>query len=469
MAKSAAATAAVVRSPARSAIKKVVKRRLENGLTIVLREMHASPVTSFCVWYRVGSRDEHLGITGASHWVEHMMFKGTQRFDETELDRLVSREGGARNAFTWIDFTCYYETMPADRIALAVDLEADRMANSRFAPREVESERTVILNEREMYENSPGFRLNEEMQAAAFRVHPYGHEVIGHVTDLKGMSRDDLFAHYRRHYTPDNAVVSVAGDFVTKEMLALIEKHFGRLKPAKPAKPAKSAKSTKGRKSAPRRIEEPAQRGERRVVVRGEGETHYLSLAFHAPAATDSDYMALVALDSVLCGASGLSFFGGGTSNRSSRLSRALVDGGIAADIGGGVVPTIDPFLYSIGGTLLPGRRIEEMEDAIWAEIERVRTEPVDAAELEKALKQTRAQVAFSTETVTNQAFWLGFAEIIGDQSWFDQFLDRLARITPADVLAAAQRYLSRDNVTVGTYLGNGSATTDAADASLEE
>lgn len=439
---------------------KVVKRRLKNGLTIVLREMHASPVTSFCVWYRVGSRNEHLGITGASHWVEHMMFKGTQRFDETELDRLVSREGGARNAFTWIDFTCYYETMPADRIALAIDLEADRMVHSRFAPREVESERTVILNEREMYENSPGFRLNEEMQAAAFRVHPYGHEVIGHTVDLERMSRDDLFAHYRRYYSPDNAVVSVAGDFKTKEMLALIEKHFTRLKPAAPA-PQRSA--------ARRRIQEPTQRGERRVIVRGEGETHYLSLAFHAPAATDPDYMALVALDSVLCGASGLSFFGGGTSNRSSRLSRALVDGGIAADIGGGVLPTIDPFLYSIGGTLLPGRRIQEMEAAIWAEIERVRTEPVDAAELEKALKQTRAQVAFSTETVTNQAFWLGFAEIIGDQSWFDSFLDRLAQVTPADVLSVAQHYLSRDNVTVGTYFGSGSPSGETDDVSSED
>jgi len=430
---------------------KVVKRRLKNGLTIVLREMHASPVTSFCVWYRVGSRNEHLGITGASHWVEHMMFKGTQRFDETELDRLVSREGGARNAFTWIDFTCYYETMPADRIALAVDLEADRMANSRFAPREVASERTVILNERDMYENSPGFRLNEEIQAAAFRVHPYGHEVIGHVADLKSMTRDDLFAHYRRYYTPDNAIVSVAGDFAARDMLALIEKHFGKIKTA-PKTQAVRAKKAR----TPLRIEEPPQRGERRVVVRGEGETHYLSLAFHAPAADDPDYMALVALDSVLCGASGLSFFGGGTSNRSSRLSRALVDGGIAADIGGGVLPTIDPFLYSIGGTLLPGRHIQEME-------------AVDAAELEKALKQPRAQVAFSTETVTNQAFWLGSAQIIGDQSWFDSFLDRLAQVTPADVLSVAQRYLSRDNVTVGTYFGSGSPSGEADDASSED
>ncbi|MCX6017723.1 MAG: pitrilysin family protein [Chloroflexi bacterium] len=439
----------------KSSAKSVIRRRLKNGLTVVLKEMHAAPVISFCVWYRVGSRDEHLGITGASHWVEHMMFKGTKRFNETELDRLVSREGGARNAFTWIDFTAYYETMPADRIELAIDLEADRMVNSRFDMREVNSERTVILNEREMYENSPGFRLNEEMQAAAFRVHPYGHEVIGHVTDLRSMTRDDLYAHYQRHYAPGNAVITVAGDFTARDMLAMIEKYFSKIKP--------NVATPKKRAAVRPRIVEPAQRGERRIIVRGEGETNYLQMAFHAPAADDVDYMALVALDSVLCGASGLSFFGGGTSNRSSRLSKALVDGGYAADIGGGVLPTVDPFLYTISGTVMPGKSIEEMETAIWAEIERIRTQPVENAELEKALKQTRAQVAFSTETVTNQAFWLGFAEIIDDHTWFDTFLERLAHVTREDVQRVAQRYLTRDNVTVGAYLGSGPATGDAS------
>jgi zinc protease len=192
------------------------------------------------------------------------------------------------------------------------------------------------------------------------------------------------------------------------------------------------------------------------VVIKGEGDTHYLQLAFHAPAANDPDYMALVALDSVLCGASGLSFFGGGTSNRSSRLSKAVVDTGWAADIGGGVVPTIDPYLYSIGGTVMPDKRIEDVEAALWAEIDRVKSHPVEQSELAKALKQTRAQVAFGTETVTNQAFWLGFSEVIQNYNWFTTFLDRLAQVTVQDVQRAAQRYLSRDNVTVGYYLAQG-------------
>ncbi len=399
----------------------IVKKTLKNGLTVVLKEIRTTPVTAFCVWYRVGSRNEHLGITGASHWVEHMMFKGTQKYGEAEMDRMVSREGGVRNAFTWVDFTAYYETMPSDKIDMAIALEADRMVNTRFNPKEVASERTVIINEREMYENSPGFRLAEELQATAFRVHPYGHEVIGHVSDLKTMTRDDLYGHYRRYYAPNNAIVSVSGDFDSTEMMARIEKLFGKIKPSQGI-PKQHA-------------EEPPQRGQRRVTVKGEGDTHYLSLSFHAPSATHPDYMALVALDSVLCGASGLSFFGGGTSNRSSRLSKALVDAEWMADVGGGVVPTIDPFLYSIGGTVMPGKRIEDVEARIWAEIERARSEPVTQAELDRALKQTRAQVAFGTETVTNQAFWLGFSEMIQDYSWFSGFLDRLAKVTVDDVL----------------------------------
>ena len=419
------------------------KTKLPNGLTIVLKEMHAAPVTSFCVWYRVGSRNEHLGITGASHWVEHMMFKGTPKYNEAEMDRMVSREGGVRNAFTWIDFTAYYETMPSDKIDLAVTLEADRMVNSKFDAKEVGSERVVIINEREGNENSPLFRLFEEMQSAAFKVHPYGHEVIGHMADLRRMSREDLHGHYQKFYAPNNAIVTVAGDFKRAEMLAKINKLYGKLKPSKSA-------------IMPVNAPEPDQRGERRVTVKGEGQTNYLALAFHAPAATHADYMPLVALDSVLCGASGLSFFGGGTSNRSSLLSKTLVDTGLFADIGGGVVPTIDPFLYSLAGTVMPGKNINECEQALWGEIEKVRQAKLLQSDLDKAIKQTKAQVAFGTETVTNQAFWLGFSEVVADYGWFTTYLDRLSAVTVDDVLRVAEKYLTRDNVTVGQYLAQG-------------
>ena len=435
-----------LKSTARSKVKRfsggITHTVLPNGLTVIAKEMHAAPVTAFCVWYRVGSRNEHGGITGISHWVEHMMFKGTQRYSETDLDRLVSRDGGSRNAFTWIDFTAYYETMPSNKIDLAIELEADRMVHSRFDPKEVDSERIVIINERQGNENSPWFRLGEEVQAAAFRAHPYGHEIIGHMRDLETMTRDDLFGHYRKHYAPNNAVVAVAGDFDVQDMLRKIEKHYGKLKPSDNVPPVTAA--------------EPEQKGERRVTVKGEGDTNYLTLAFHAPHATQADYMPLVALDSVLCGASGLSFFGGGTSNRSSRLSKALVDTGLAADAGGSALPTIDPFLYSIGATVMPGRTVNDVETAIWGEIERIQRDGVSQAELDKAIKQTRAQVAFSTETVTNQAFWLGFSEIVADHTWFTTFLERLTPVTPDDVQRIARTCLTHENVTVGAYLAQG-------------
>ncbi len=418
---------------------KPIKVRLANGLTILLKEMHAAPVTTLNVWYRVGSRNEHPGITGISHWVEHMMFKGTPSFNEAEMDRLITREGGQRNAFTWIDFTCYYETMPADKIDLAIEIEADRMVNTQFRKREVESERTVIINERQMYENGPSFRLSEEVQAAAFKVHPYGHEVIGHECDLHSMTRDALAAHYATYYSPANAVICVAGAFDAADMLAKLRRAFGKHKA--------------GPKAPPVTAVEPVQKGERRVTVRGEGSTNYLTMAFAAPPATHADFFALVALDSVLCGASGLSFFGGGTSNRSSRLSKALVDTGLSADIGGGVAPTIDAHLYSLSATVMPGKTVSEVETTLWDQIELVKKSGITRSELDKAIKQTRAQFAFGTETVTNQAFWLGFCEMFADYTWFDKYMPHLQRVTLADVQRVANQILNRDHVTVGLYV----------------
>ena len=445
----------------------ITKAVLPNGMLLMLREMHAAPVTSFWVWYRVGSRNEHLGITGISHWVEHMLFKGTPNYTESELDRLISRDGGVRNGMTWLDWTTYYETMPSHKIDLALNIEADRMINSLIDPKEVESERTVIINERQGSENSPVFRLMEEVQAAAFKVHPYGNEVIGHMSDLTTMTREDLYTHYRMYYAPNNAIASVAGDFDTGEMLDKLEKIYGKLKSADHIPPVTAA--------------EPSQRGERRVQVKGEGSTDYLLLAFHAPPTTrkaddangstarrgtsrqaralaaHEDFFPLVALDSVLSGASGLSFFGGGTSNRSSRLSKALVDTGLAADIGAGVTPTVDPYLYSFFATVQQGKDINEVERVLWAELDKVKEQSVTQAELDKAIKQTKAQFAFGSESVTSQAFWLGFSEIFADYAWFTSYVDNLTAVGVDDVKRVANQYLTHDNVTVGHYRPQGS------------
>ncbi len=173
----------------------VVKTQLSNGLTILVKEAHAAPVASFWVWYRVGSRNEHLGITGISHWVEHMLFKGTPTFPKGAIDKAIAREGGASNGLTWHDFTTYFATLPAERIELEVRIEADRMNNALFDPDETASERIVIISERQGSENSPAFLLGEELMGAAFRVHPYGATTIGHMCDLETMTRDQLVVH----------------------------------------------------------------------------------------------------------------------------------------------------------------------------------------------------------------------------------------------------------------------------------
>ncbi len=426
----------------------VTQVQLDNGLTVVLKEMHHAPVISWWVFYRVGSRNEIPGVTGASHWVEHMMFKGTPRFPAGELDRAISRDGGEWNAFTWIDCTAYHETMPADRIEIGLQLEADRMVNALFDPEEVASERTVIISERQGAENSPLFLLGEEMQSAAYRVHPYRHEVIGDMADLEHMSRDDLYNHYRRFYHPNNAIAVAVGDFDTKAMLARVRDLYESIPPGDPPPPVLR--------------EEPEQRGARRVTVEREGTTAFVSFACHAPVAAADDFFRMLIMDSVLSGASGLSFTGGGVSNKTSRLYKALVETELAASVSGGMAPSIDPYLYSITATVRPERTPAEVEAVLLAEIDRIMREPFSEEELAKAKRQAKALFAYSSESMTDQAIWLGFSHIVaGGIAWFESYLDRLLSVTAGEVQDVAQRYLKPSRRTLGWFVplgGNGAA-----------
>jgi zinc protease len=414
------------------------KTILDNGLTVVLKEMHHAPVATFMIWYRVGSRNERPGITGVSHWVEHMMFKGTPRFPGELLDRLISREGGFWNAFTWLDYTAYYETMPSGRIDIAMQLEADRMTNTLMEPDEVESERTVILSERAMYENEPRFLLNEEVTAVAFRVHPYHHEVIGDTVDLQTMSRDDLYTYYRRHYVPSNAIVVMVGDFESAAMLARVQELFGSIPDGEPSSPIVRS--------------EPHQSGERRVTVNGPGDTAYLTHAYRAPNAAHPDYCPLVLLNAAFAGGGSLGMFSGG-SNRSSRLYKALVSTELAAGAHGSLGPTVDPFLYTISAVVRSSRTLAEVEAALDAELARLAAEPITQAELNKALKRAKAQFAFAGESISGQAQIIGAAEATTDDyRWFETVLDRLNEVTLEDIERVRQTYLHKGSRTVGWY-----------------
>jgi len=415
------------------------KTTLSNGLTVFLKEIHTAPLVSSWVWYRVGSKDETTGRTGISHWTEHMQFKGTPKFPAKILDKAVSRDGGFWNAFTYMDWTTYFETMPADKIDLALRLEADRMTNSLFPPREVASERTVIISEREGSENEPLFRLGEAITHAAFRVHPYHHEILGDKADLRTMTREDLYRHYKTYYVPNNAVMAVAGDFDTQSMLARIRELFEPI-PAG-ATPPRLARH------------EPQQAGELTLNVEGPGETTYLQVAYRFPAASHPDFYALSVLDSLLAGPSSLNMFGGGISNRTSRLYRALVEKEFAVGVSGGASATVDPYLYTFTLTVHPKRNPQEALAALDAEIARVREARVAKAEITRAIKQARAIFAYGSESITNQGFWMGYSEMFANYNWFLTYLDKLAAVTPADVQRVASATFRPQSRVVGTYL----------------
>jgi len=412
---------------------------LANGLKVLLKEIHTAPIISSWLWYRVGSKDEVPGRTGISHWVEHMQFKGTPQFPANILDKAVSREGGSWNAFTYMDWTAYFETMPADKIDLALRLESDRMANSQFEASEVASERTVIISEREGSENEPLFQLGEAIQHAAFRIHPYHHEVIGDMADLHTMTRDDLYDHYRSYYVPNNAVMAVAGDFETDKMLARIKELFEPIPAGK--EPSRLARS------------EPPQNGEVRLSVEGPGATTYAQVCYRFPAASHPDFFPLSVLDSLLAGPSNLNMFSGGISNKTSRLYRALVDKQLAVSIHGGSQATIDPFLYTISMTVHPKCKAEEALAAVEKEIQRVREEKVTKEEIARAIKQARALFAYGSENISNQGFWLGYSEMFANYEWFLTYLEKLSKVTVKDVQRVANEYFKPQSRVVGVYV----------------
>lgn len=415
----------------------VRETRLPNGLLVLTRELHHAPVASFWVWYRVGARNEVPGITGISHWVEHMLFKGTRTFGPGEVFRQVTANGGTLNGFTWIDYTTYFETLPSDRLDLALRIESDRMANSVFDPDEVTSERTVILSEREGHENEPTWHLDEEVTAAAFKVHPYGNGVIGWKCDLETMTRDDLYGHYRRYYGPHNAIAVAVGDFQTDRLLGRVEELFGSI-------PA-------GEAAAPVRSIEPRQEGERRIRLRRPTPVNYLQVAYQAPNAASADAFPMLVLDAILSGAKSMGMMGGrAPMGRSARLYRAMVDTGIATSARSSFALTRDPFVLDLSVTLRHGVALAEAERALFAVIEGLAAEGPTDEELARAKKQVRAQFAYGTETVTSQAYWLGSMECVAGYGLFGELLRRFDAVVADDVKRVAGEYLTERRRTVG-------------------
>ncbi len=424
------ALALLILFPAPGVGVEILERTLENGLKVLLVEEHKAPVATFHVWYRVGSRNDRLGATGVSHFLEHMMFKGTPSTGAKEFTRIIQRNGGTDNAFTSHDYTGYYTNIAADRIHLPVALEADRMVNLLIKEADVRTEKDVVLEERRLRtEDDPSSAVVEETYAAAFRAHPYGNPIIGWMEEIRQLSREDLLQHYRTYYAPNNAVVVAVGDFNREALFARIREAFGKI-PRRPAPPAV-------------RSVEPPQQGERRVVVKREAKVAFLIVGYHTPTLSHPDSFALEVLASVLA------------DGKSSRLYRSLVYEQQVALYAGASNDRLsaDPSLFSLYAAALPGKGSEVVERALYAEVERLQREPVSERELQKAKNQLEADFILSQDSIFSLARQIATHEIVASWREWERYVPGIRAVTAADVQRVAGAYLRADNRTVGVLV----------------
>jgi zinc protease len=414
---------------------------LDNGLKVLLQETHAAPLVSVWCWYKVGSRDEDPGLTGVSHWVEHMNFKGSTNIPRDQVKGIIERYGGSWNGYTWIDQTTYTETATRDALDQMLFIEAERMSSCLYDPEDVASERTVIISELQGGENEPEQLLDQEVTATAFRIHGYRHPTIGWLPDLQSMTREDLYGHYRRFYVPNNATLVLVGDFDSRDALRRVEARFGSLAPG----------------DVRRRVEpiEPDAYGERRVIVARPGTAAYLRIALRAPGLGDADFPAMLALDAVLTGAKGVNIWSSlrtPAPQRQARLYRALVDAGLASAVSGNLAPTAHPFLYTVSATATEGTSLTQLEETTTMALDGVRRDGITAEELNRAKRQLHARLVFESDSVTSIAHQLGFFETIASWRAFHALPRRIEAVTLDQVNAAAASRLGAHQRTVGWF-----------------
>jgi zinc protease len=416
--------------PETAAATQVQEFVLDNGLKVLLLEDHKSPAVTFQVWYRVGSRNEKDGKSGLSHFLEHMLFKGTQKMKPEEYSRIIAKNGGRSNAFTSSDVTVYFATMSRDKIGIEIELEGDRMVNALLGETYFEPEKKVIQEERRLRtDDSPVAALGEVAGAVAYMVHPYRRPVIGWMDDIENLTRQDLVDYYKLYYEPNNAFVVMTGDFSTQEMLPKIKAAFGKI--PRGAEPPKV------------RAEEPPQTGERRVTLKKEAELPFVLMYYHTPNSKSRDSYALDVLSVVLAG------------GRSSRLYHDLVyqkrlARNVDADYNG---LSIDPSVFSVTAQLMPEKEPGEVEREIDGLLENVKSELVSDRELQKAKNQIEAAFVFGQDSIFGQAMKIGYYEALGDWRLMDSYLDGIRKVTREEVQRVAQEYLDRDRRTVGVLV----------------
>jgi zinc protease len=429
--------------PSTFAMEDVRRTVLSNGLVVLTKEVHTSPIVTCMLWYRVGSRNEELGHTGKSHFLEHMLFKGTERFKKGEIDLLTLKNGGANNAFTSHDFTAYYFNFASDRWEIALELEADRMVNCAFDPEEFEAEKKVVIEELKTGLDSPWGLLLQEQEATAFKVHPYRNPIVGWLQDVERATVEQQQAYYRRYYHPNNAALALVGDFDSEDVLRKVDRAFGSI-PAGPKPPAML-------------LEEPPQRGERRLIVRWRSKVPRLAIAFHAPQIAAVDSYALQLLAVVLA------------EGKASRLYQRMVEKEqsvtfVTAEYG----ESKDPTLFHIRAEARGDHSIDQVEASIQDELASICQNGISEHELDRAKHQIEAHFILSRERTLDQAILLGQIETLLSLDYIDSYLQRINTVTAADVALVCANYLTQDTQTVAQLLSDGSSVEEEDESEAE-
>ena len=408
---------------------------LDNGLKVLLLEDHALPNVSLYTFFRVGSRNERPGLTGVSHFIEHMMFNGTPKIGPGEFDRRMEFVGGANNAYTGDDMTAYLDWFPAAALEAMIAMEADRIQGASFDPQVFESERQVIASERRMaVENNNDSLLNENVRATAIMAHPYHWDVIGWMSDILGWKRDEVITYYRTYYAPSNAVLVLAGDFDGPKAMDLIKKYYGPIPKGTPPPAVTTV--------------EPPQMGTKRVLIRKEAQAPSFLAVWHSPSAVSPEFFPLSILERALL------------NGESSRLYRRLVrEEQLAIDVYGGAGETLDPQLFFIQVKPRPDADLDRIEAVIEEELAKVKSAGLTDAEFQKALNMIRSDFYFGQQSVNGRANALGQAELL--YGGFEKIFERMnayAAVKKDAIRETAAKIFTESNKTVGKLIPEGGA-----------
>ena len=423
---------------------KVTQDTLDNGLTVVILEDHRAPAVSMQVWYKVGSRNEQLGVTGISHLLEHLMFRGTPKYGQGEFSRFVQERGGSHNAFTGEDTTVYFENTAAPHLELLLDLEADRMANLILDETGFAAEKKIVMEERRMRTvDEPAAELMEQVSAAAYTAHPYGWPVVGWMHDLEVITLEDVKQYHQVMYAPDNALLVIAGDVTPDTLLPKVKAFFGGIPSSTPPPQVRAV--------------EPPQHGERRVTLKRPASLPVYVASYHVPNLENDNSFALSLLAVILGG------------SRSARLQRSLVEEKalvLSADADYDRTSR-DPGLFSLSMRVAPGKRWQDAEAALYQEVEKLKKQPVTEKELERAKNLVESTLIYGQDSLFYRALQLGEYASLGDWSLILKVVPGIRAITAADLQRMAQTYLTEDNRTVGLLIPEGAPARESPDAGL--